>query len=109
MLHIAMAEDGDESDEVKEEYGKRVDESLASLRSKLQEARRNEGLEAGEIAKGNPVEAQGTLTSNESIDRSTNDLEKLRTVLDESQTRVCSIRTRFCSESTALLILDYRC
>lgn len=44
MIHAAMAEDGDESDEAKEEYGRKVDESLASLRTKLEEARRNEGI-----------------------------------------------------------------
>ena len=38
-----MAEDGEESDEIKEEYGKRVDETLAGLREKLEEARRAEG------------------------------------------------------------------
>ena len=43
MLQAAMAEDGDESDEVKEEYGKKVDETLADLREKLEEARRAEG------------------------------------------------------------------
>ena len=43
MLQAAMAEEGDEEDEVKEEYGKRMDENLASLRLKLEEARRTEG------------------------------------------------------------------
>jgi len=43
MLRAAMAEDGEEDDEVKEEYGKQADEGLAKLRSKLEEARRNEG------------------------------------------------------------------
>ena len=38
-----MAEDDEESDEIKEEYGKRVDETLAGLREKLEEARRAEG------------------------------------------------------------------
>ncbi|MCJ1305409.1 hypothetical protein MMC08_008223 [Hypocenomyce scalaris] len=45
MLRAAMAEDGDEDDEVKEEYEKKVDETLASLRMKLEEARRNEAEE----------------------------------------------------------------
>ncbi|MCJ1477843.1 hypothetical protein MMC13_006516 [Lambiella insularis] len=43
MLKVAMAEDGDESDEVKEEYGRKVDEKLADLREQLEEARRKEG------------------------------------------------------------------
>lgn len=56
MLHIAMAEDGGEDDEVKEEYGRKVDESLASLRTKLEEARRSEGLD-------------GAVTKNDGSDR----------------------------------------
>lgn len=43
MLRAAMAEDGNEEDEIKEKYGKQADEGLAELRSKLEEARRNEG------------------------------------------------------------------
>ena len=43
MLKIAMAEDGEETDEVKEEYGRKVDETLADLREQLEEARRKEG------------------------------------------------------------------
>lgn len=43
MLRAAMAEDGKEDDQVKEEYGKQADEGLAKLRSRLEEARRNEG------------------------------------------------------------------
>ena len=46
MLQAAMAEDGDEEDEVKEEYGRKMDEQLASLRTKLEDARRNEGKES---------------------------------------------------------------
>jgi len=42
MLRAAMAEDGEEDDEVKEKYGEQADEELAKLRSKLEEARRNE-------------------------------------------------------------------
>lgn len=43
MLRAAMAEDGDEDDEAKEEYGKKMDETLADLRLELEEARKNEG------------------------------------------------------------------
>ena len=43
MLKAAMAEDGDEEDEVKEEYGRQMEENLAGLKEKLEEARRNEG------------------------------------------------------------------
>ena len=43
MLTAAMADDGVEDDAVKEEYGKTADGTLASLRAKLEEARRREG------------------------------------------------------------------
>lgn len=88
MLHVAMAEDGHESDEVKEEYGKRVDESLASLRTKLEEARRNEGLEPREVNKGNPIEVSETLTSNGGINRAPTDLDKLEACLGDNKTMV---------------------
>ena len=52
MLKAAMTEDGPEDDEVKEEYGSQVDEDLAMLRSKLEEARRNEGKEPLKIDDG---------------------------------------------------------
>ena len=44
MLRAAMIEDGDEKDEVKEEYGKQMDETLAALKTKLEEAKSKEGL-----------------------------------------------------------------
>ena len=43
MLQIAMAEEGTQDDEVKEDYAKRADEALAAMRVQLEEARRNEG------------------------------------------------------------------
>ncbi|KAL9040070.1 MAG: hypothetical protein Q9180_002143 [Flavoplaca navasiana] len=39
MLRVAMADDGDDDDEVKEQYGKEADERLADLRARLEEAR----------------------------------------------------------------------
>ncbi|KAL9025972.1 MAG: hypothetical protein Q9196_005291 [Gyalolechia fulgens] len=44
MLRAAMVEDGDEDDEVKEEYGKQMDDTLAALKARLKEAKRDEGL-----------------------------------------------------------------
>lgn len=61
MLQAAMAEDGDEDDEVKEEYGKKMDETLASLRVKLEEAKRNEGK--------SPVSASDTKADSGAPDR----------------------------------------
>ncbi|KAL8669421.1 MAG: hypothetical protein Q9168_005989, partial [Polycauliona sp. 1 TL-2023] len=43
MLRVAMANDGDDDDEVKEQYGKEADERLADLRARLEEARAAEG------------------------------------------------------------------
>ena len=43
MLQIAMSEEGADDEEIKEDYGKRADETLAAMRAKLEEARRNEG------------------------------------------------------------------
>ncbi|MCJ1405440.1 hypothetical protein MMC11_008668, partial [Xylographa trunciseda] len=54
MLKIAMAEDGEESDEVKEEYGRKVDETLADLREQLEEARRKEGKPPLSSGEGTP-------------------------------------------------------
>lgn len=48
MLRVAIAEDGEDDEEVKEEYGRKVDESLASLRIQLEEARSNERIEPQE-------------------------------------------------------------
>lgn len=85
MLQVAMAEDGDESDEVKEEYGKRVDESLASLRTKLEEARRNEGLDSGEEKKEANAESRKAAMVRAETDRSSSDLDKLPTAFTESE------------------------
>ncbi|KAI4097793.1 MAG: hypothetical protein LQ344_000065 [Seirophora lacunosa] len=44
MLHAAMAEEDGEADEVKEAYGKQMDDTLATLKARLAEARKEEGL-----------------------------------------------------------------
>ena len=45
MLRAAMADDGSGDDEMKEEYNNQVDEDLAMLKEKLNNARRSEGKE----------------------------------------------------------------
>lgn len=70
MLRVAMADDGDEDDETKEEYGKKVDETLATLRARLEDARRSEGkidLENTENASDDPSIA--TSNPSDQIDR----------------------------------------
>ncbi|KAL8920649.1 MAG: hypothetical protein Q9208_006131 [Pyrenodesmia sp. 3 TL-2023] len=44
MLHAAMAEEGDEDDDVKESYGKQMDEQLAALKARLEQAKMEENL-----------------------------------------------------------------
>ncbi len=78
MLRVAMAEDGDEDDEAKEEYGRKVDESLASLRIRLEEARRNEGMAPEGGDKGASTEQSGGVDTNEATSDPTELLESLR-------------------------------
>ena len=88
MLSIAMAEDGSESDEVKEQFGKRADESLTKLRTKLEVARRNEGLDSGEEKDDATTEASKAATSSAETDRLTRESDKLPEAFTESQLEV---------------------
>ena len=94
MLKAAMTEEGDEEDEVKEEYGKRMDENLASLRSKLEEARRNEGkvpIKGSESKVDIDYKDEPLATKHTNDDRDqANDaeIEKLRTALSTSEEKV---------------------
>jgi len=83
MLQIAMAEDGDETDEVKEEFGKKVDETLADLREKLEEARRNEGKPPLEPPEPTPA---GPAAVPEEAEKKR--IEELESALATSQERV---------------------
>ncbi|KAL8753222.1 MAG: hypothetical protein Q9184_005488 [Pyrenodesmia sp. 2 TL-2023] len=61
MLHAAMAEEGDEDDEVKEAYGKQMDEQLAALKARLEVAREEEGtVHSGPVENVQPT-ANGPL------------------------------------------------
>ncbi|KAL8690843.1 MAG: hypothetical protein Q9218_003808, partial [Villophora microphyllina] len=59
MLRAAMAEDGDDDDEVKETYGKQMDENLAALKLRLEQAKNAEALNCS------TVEPEGTVPSYE--------------------------------------------
>ena len=83
MLQIAMAEDGDETDEVKEEYGKKMDETLADLRGRLEEARRNEGKPPLEPPE--PSQA-GVVAGHDEAEKKR--IEELESALATSQERV---------------------
>ena len=74
MLTAAMADEGIEDDQVKEEYGKTADDTLASLRAKLEEARRREGKEGLEVPTSN---------ANTSVDGEVKDADEVKSALDE--------------------------
>jgi len=91
MLTAAMVDDGVEDDEVKEEYGKTADDTLASLRAKLVEARRREGKEG-------LAETEGHTDDN--ADKNFNDSREVRYVVghgepgsapSESAQKVCHL------------------
>ena len=78
-----MAEDGDENDEVKEEYGKQADEELAKLRSKLEEARRTEGKAPLNI------DANGINNDEAARVQPSSEISVLEAKLADSQQEVC--------------------
>lgn len=96
MLQVAMAEDGDSTDEAKEEYGKKVDESLAAIRTKLEEARRSQGLDTGdsnnEAATETPKAAPLGIETEVSLD----EFNELKSGLIESQSKVRLTHFRQC-------------
>ena len=71
MLTAAMTDDGLEDDVVKEEYGKTADNTLASLKAKLAEAKLREGKDSA-----NELEAH--------VDGNS-DMAKLQSVVDHER------------------------
>ena len=96
MLRVAMAEDGSDDEEAKEEYGRKVDESLASLRTKLEEARRNEGIDTQESEASKVSSEQSSrVATNQATSGDANLLEALH----ESEGKVSICQTKITSES----------
>ncbi|MCJ1282378.1 hypothetical protein MMC26_001701 [Xylographa opegraphella] len=97
MLKIAMAEDGEESDEVKEEYGRKVDETLADLREQLEEARRKEGKPPLSSTDGTPPIREEQLPTNVSDLNVIPDtlaqkqIEELNSALTASQEKIATL------------------
>lgn len=87
MLQIAMAEDGDKTDEVKEEYGKKMEETLADLRGKLEEARRNEGKPP--LDPPEPSQAGAAADFDEGEGRRIEELESALVASQEKVSRSC--------------------
>lgn len=88
MLQVAMAEDGDSTDEAKEEYGKKVDESLAAIRAKLEEARRSQGLDTGDSNSEAATEAPKATPLGIETETSLDEINELKSGLVESQSKV---------------------
>lgn len=103
MLQVAMAEDGDSTDEAKEEYGKKVDESLAAIRTKLEEARRSQGLEKGdlkieevtEVPKAEPLDVETHVSLDE--------INELKSGLVKSQSKVRLNSDSVCVKDSSLI------
>lgn len=88
MLKVAMAEDGD--NEELEEFGNKADETLASLKQKLEEARINEGkqpLTEAELQREPSVNGVSKISLGRGVSGD-EDTEKLRSELATSQATV---------------------
>lgn len=96
MLQVAMAEDGDSTDEAKEEYGKKVDESLAAIREKLEEARRSQGLDTGDSNSEAATEVPKAAPLGIETETSIAEINELKSGLVESRSKVCLTNFRQC-------------
>ena len=94
MLQVAMAEDGESTEEAKEEYGKKVDESLAAIRAKLEEARRSQGLDTGDSNSEAATEAPKAIPLGIETETSIAEINGLKSGLVESQSKVCLTHSR---------------
>lgn len=105
MLQVAMAEDGDSNDEAKEEYGKKVDESLAAIRTKLEEARRSQGLHTGDS--NNEAATEGPKVALMGVEAQVylDEINELKSGLVKSQSEVGLTHFRQCLCDR--LITDY--
>ena len=103
MLHVAMAEDADSTDETKEEYGKKVDESLAAIRSKLEEARRSQGLDTGDSKIEEVTEVPKAAPPGVETHVSLDEINELKSGLVESQSKVCLNSDNVCVKGSSLI------
>ena len=89
MLVAAMADDGVEDDQVKEQYGKTADDTLASLRARLEEARRREGKQGLAETKDHEEGNTDNEASNESHVQPAADHSRSQSALSTSTQKVC--------------------
>lgn len=112
-----MAEDGTEDDDVKEEYGKQMDETLAALRAKLEEAKHTEepmssngpyvdtvaaGEAAAPLEDGDPSNAArpldqspgGTSDARDSPDANSHTIHDLRETIQSLQASLSELQSQ---------------
>ncbi|KAL8900840.1 MAG: hypothetical protein Q9207_005496 [Kuettlingeria erythrocarpa] len=110
MLHAAMAEEGDEDDEVKEAYGKQMDEQLAALKARLEEAKVEEGLvDSGPETNDQPAAAGSsdpTLPADEIVATTADDRQIDVTA---HQTETSPEESRLKEQETVLTKNDWDC
>ncbi|KAL8848002.1 MAG: hypothetical protein Q9221_006964 [Calogaya cf. arnoldii] len=88
MLRVAMADDGDDDDEVKEQYGKEADERLADLRSRLEETRAAEAhLSPEEQSNSHILSTENHVDTSDATPPSTQPPQSLLEDLDQSGTQ----------------------
>ncbi|KAL8643229.1 MAG: hypothetical protein Q9226_008414 [Calogaya cf. arnoldii] len=88
MLRVAMADDGDDDDEVKEQYGKEADERLADLRSRLEETRAAEAhLSPEEESNSQILSTENHVDASDATPPSTPPLQSLLEDIDRSGTQ----------------------
>lgn len=103
MLQVAMAEDGDSTDEAKEEYGKKVDESLAAIRTTLEDARRSQGLDTGDSKYEAVTEVPKAAPLGVETHVSLDEINELKSGLVESQSKVRLTSVNVCMKASALI------
>lgn len=103
MLQVAMAEDGDSTDEAKEEYGKKVDESLAAIRTKIEEARRSQGHDTGDSKIEEVIEVPKAAPLSVETHVSLDEINELKSGLVENQSKVRLNSDSVCLNCSSLI------
>ena len=99
MLTAAMADEGEEAEELKEQYGKKADETLATLREKLEEARRAEGkavtppIQVENKTEDSTVPPATSTGDSDDESRRREDVDDLRAALNGSQDMISILQS----------------
>lgn len=103
MLQVAMAEDCDSTDEAKEEYGKKVDESLAAIRTKLEEARRSQGFDTVDSNFEEVIETPKAAPLGVETHVFLEEINELKSGLVKSHSKVCLNSGSICVKGSSLI------